>query len=218
MADQNVILRTLSATPDAMSLDEVCVETLGKAAPVGSPERKQTVKCLGHLIGRGFVRTVDADQQTFPRASGGYQATTAGRKFSSDGRSVSEHVLSYPEVARPKNGVKAKGDALRTAMWTALRIMKKATIHDLIRVSGDYGVVKVDALASAWLKGLIKAGIVVELNTRAPGFAPTSNGFKRYSLLRDLGPVAPSVKATFVLDNNTGDKIATTPAPKKKVA
>jgi hypothetical protein len=202
MADQNAILAILVKIGKPVSLDALSLE-----APVGSPERKQTTKALGRLIGRGLVRTVQPKVTTFPASHGGYEATKEGRKFVQDGRRVSEHVLDYPAVTRPKEGTKAKGEAFREALWKAFRFAKKATLHELIEVAGDQGVVKVETLASAWMKALIRTGIAVELKTRASGFAPTSNGFKRYALVRDLGPKAPSIGRGVVIDNNNGEQI-----------
>jgi hypothetical protein len=219
MADQNTILRTLAASQGPMTLDEVCRAECGRDAPVGSAERKQVTKAIGRLIGRGLVRTVQPQVTTFPASHGGYDATKEGRMFVQEGRRVSEHVLDYPAVTKPKEGAKAKGEAFREALWKAFRFSKKATLHELIEVAGDQGVIKVETLAGAWMKALIRAGVAVELKVRAHGFAPTSNGFKRYALARDLGAKAPSIAHHFIIDNNSGQQIAfDQPAASREVA
>jgi len=209
MADQNDILRVLVTAREPLSLDEVCRLSLGAAAPVGSNPRKQVVKCLGRLIGRGLAKALTAHEQAFPRTqNGGYEATKDGRAFEKAGRNVSEHVLDYPAVTKPKVGPKANGDAFRDDLWKAFRFKKKASLRELIEVVDKHGVVKVDTLAAAWMKALIGAGVAVLLPVRERGFAPTSNGFKRYALLRDLGPKPPKPAADFLLDQNTGERIA----------
>jgi hypothetical protein len=59
-----------------------------------------------------------------------------------------------------------------------------------------------ERLARTFLKALARAGIVKALADRAPGAAPTSNGNRRFKLVRDLGRRAPITGRDFITDPN----------------
>ncbi len=207
MADANQILKLLVGRP--LTLSDLCRQLGGGAdMPIGCSERKQITKAIGRLVGRGLVKSLTPQKQTFPcTRNGGYVATKEGRAFVKAGRSVAEHVLNYPPLAKATTGAKLKGDNFRAALWLAFRFAKRATIPELIEAAGDQGVVKTTDLAHAYMKALTRAGIAVEMKRREPGFAPTSNGFKRYALLNDLGVKPPKAAAEFLLDPNSGERI-----------
>ena len=63
--------------------------------------------------------------------------------------------------------------------------------------------------AQQYLQGLARAGYVMQLPTRRPGNALTSNGWIVWQLERDSGDVAPIIrsKSRDVYDPNTGEAL-----------
>jgi hypothetical protein len=64
------------------------------------------------------------------------------------------------------------------------------------------------SVARTYLLLLCRAGVALRLRDREPGFAPSSNGFVRYALMKDLGPIAPVTRANALFDPNARKHIA----------
>jgi predicted transcriptional regulator len=147
------------------------------------------VQCLKH---RGLVTTT---------APGEYEATDAGRQFLAEGRTVA----SGQGSARPRQ--KTRG--LRQRAWWVLRARGMVTIPDLLSTLADGSEKNAAKNISRYLSALVKTGFVTELETRAPGAALTSNGYKRYKLTKNSGRQAPVLRQTRgeVYDPNSGEVI-----------
>ncbi len=99
---------------------------------------------------------------------------------------------------------------LRQKAWRAMQIKGKFTLSDLVRT-----VVAVDSPAKdprnnlgRYVKALCTAGILVEMKRRTAPASPTSNGEKRWMLVRDLGRDAPVMREQGgVYDPNSGQII-----------
>jgi hypothetical protein len=184
MADQQAVLKLLAGTEDAMSPDAICCALHGESA--SRTQRSQTLASIGKLGRRKFVE----------RAIGGqFRATKAAREFIARGRKI-EPGTDAAKWMRPQDGT------LRAKVWRLLRQSRvsgnKFTLAEIAEhVSGKSDdSVKVIANSRAYLKGLRRAGIVTTMKQRAPGNAPTSRGFVRFALVRDLGVETPIITTT----------------------
>ncbi len=85
----------------------------------------------------------------------------------------------------------------RTKIWRAMQIKGgKFSIADLCRcvLTGNEPVKNPRNSISRYVGALAKVGILVEMKRRLPPTSPTSNGEKRWFLVRDLGRHAPVVR------------------------
>ena len=94
----------------------------------------------------------------------------------------------------------------REKTWRAIRIKQKFTLDELARAvfdSGDRAADPVDNIRR-FVVALEKAGYLISMKKRVPGTALTSNGFKRWMLVRDTGPKNPIPRKSGVWDQNDG--------------
>ena len=99
---------------------------------------------------------------------------------------------------------------LRQKAWLAMQIKGKFTLSDLVRNAVSAESVAKDPRNNIgrYVKALERVGIVSEMKRRMVPTSPTSNGEKRWMLVRDLGRKAPVVRhATEVFDPNSGQVI-----------
>jgi len=99
-----------------------------------------------------------------------------------------------------------------------MRMSGKFTVPEILRLAAQPGVRggSADNL-HRYLRALEAAGYVRRLPVREPGTAPGSNGYVRWLLVRDSGPVAPTIRRDgTVLDRNSGEIISS--GSKKKEA
>lgn len=202
ICDGTTVLRFL-VERGPQSLDVICRHVLGQVAPVGSQARRNVRSVIGRLIGAGLAeRHGRANSSLQNRDAAIFAATEAGECWIAAGKTVTSGANG------PRTGVPKKSAGIRQRIWEVLRRKQKATLNDLVEMAwrdGDPEAVKVIDNARKYLTALARAGIVKKLATRAPGFAPSSNGFNRYALLRDLGPRAPLTGRTFVTNPNAPD-------------
>jgi hypothetical protein len=206
MADQNEILRIIPGPGTVpASLDELSVRVFGEVFPVGSLKRKQLIKGLGALVSRGFVRAVKREKAAFQQSrTAGYELTDNGAAF----RLLGKEIKSGPRKGHTGKS-KPRENTFRTRVWKALRFAKKATVFELIEVAGAPGNVRTAATNThRYLQALEAVKVTRTLDLRAPGAAPTSNGFIRYALVKDLGPQAPVVGTKGVFDPNSATYLA----------
>lgn len=169
--------------------------TMDELDAAGELTRRQIGKAVGQLIHRGLVERVEA---------GCYQITDEGRQALRNGLVIT----SGPH--RPLTGQRRpRKDTFRARIWRAMRTMRTFTIPDLLMMAGD-GIRNGRNSADVYVRRLAQAGYVVATPRRAPGTAPTSNGFKVWLLVRDTGHLHPlvCVKARMVFDQNTGETFA----------
>ncbi len=105
-----------------------------------------------------------------------------------------------------------KRDTLRQRAWNAMRMDTRATftIDDLVMISIREGDRSPTNNLQRYCQALHKAGYLFLSPKRAPSTKPTSNGFKRYRLIADTGPVAPMMRTSkkAIYDHNTGEEVS----------
>ncbi len=97
--------------------------------------------------------------------------------------------------------------SLAARLWRAMRLKGKFTIPSLLELAVR-DEKQPRSLAERYLRALERAGYVHRLPTREPGTSPTSNGFVRWSLIRDTGDLAPIARGDGTMfDPNTGETV-----------
>lgn len=166
--------------------------TVDELAAATGLENRAVVKAAAALIGRGYADRAEV---------GCFTLTAQGQTFRETGGAVTCGPAGPLTQAyrRPRRQV------LRDRLWAALRIKGKASLPELLEVAGN-GERDAANSAQRYTAALARAGYLRELR-REPGSAPTSNGFKRYALIRDTGPAAPQlrVRTHELFDPNTGE-------------
>jgi len=104
---------------------------------------------------------------------------------------------------------------LREKAWRAMQIKGKFTLSDLIRIA--VGEADADAAKDPrsnigrYVKALTAAGVLIEMPRRAAPASLTSNGEKRWMLVRDLGRLAPIARIKGgIYDPNSAQTIPPT--------
>lgn len=133
-------------------------------------------------------------------AIGCYQLTEAGLDASRAG----EVITSGPIVRNEKPNVYS--NSLRQRAWRAMRIRRRFTVPDLVADAANDDDRQATGSIQGFLSALRRVGVVTELPVRAKGTANGTNGFKQWSLSKDVGPLAPilTCKGRTVHDPNTG--------------
>ncbi len=212
MWDQTSILRILASHEGAVALDEVCRQldpTLPRAP--GSQHRRNVIGTMGKLMASSHAKVAARDKLLQNKGVVSYSATAKGRALIAAGGTIKS---GQPGPERgPRDPLE---NGMRPRIWSAFRMLKKGSVAELVELvhrKGDAEIGKVTGNARKYLTGLCRVGIAQELRTRAEGTAPSSNGFKRYALLEDVGPLAPVIGRHDVFDPNARKRI---PYPKKE--
>lgn len=167
-------------------------------------ERLQVIGAVDRLAKRGLATKAGI---------GRYRRTAAGDLVAAAGATIK------PGPKRP--GVDAKGapqqrdlradhaaerGTLRDRVWRALRMLKKATIPELLELAAREGEECELSNVHRYLSILADHDLVTRLKRRLPGASPMSRGLIQWALIRDVGPKAPLYrKATSELINrNSG--------------
>lgn len=122
---------------------------------------------------------------------GCYRLTDAGRKAVETGVYKSKTGTSDHGTARQKAGA----TGIRARAWNALRICGALTIEAMLSRIDTGDTPNARRTVTSYLRGLIDADIVA-MNRRS------------YVLMRNLGPVAPTVGRRHVYDPNAGANVA----------
>ncbi len=188
MADSGVnstsVLKYLSCLPAGRDLN-ILVSASGLS-------RKQVLRALGRLMNNKLVVRVGRDLPAF------YRVTEKGRAMTTAGRRVTSGPKGPHTAPR-----KMQQNTFRARLWKAFRVKRKATIPELVEIASGGGEKNPHNNAQQFLRRLVRAGVATMLPLRARGFAPTSNGFGRYALIRDLGPLCPQIKPGSLFDPNS---------------
>ena len=174
--------------------DPVTVADL--AIALEEPTTKRVVRSIDVLRRRDLVERLEP---------GLYRLTPAGETTRADG----VRIASGPR--KPHSGRAKKKAPFRDALWNALRLEEATTVADLLSLIPEHVHGRDPrSNAYAYLRRLIDAHYVIELPSREAGTAMTSNGFKRYRLIRNTGPHAPhwSGKAAALIDPNIQQEVA----------
>lgn len=134
---------------------------------------------------------------------GCYQLTDAGMAAVAAGEEISCGIRG------PRKKVRHDRNTLRERAWRAMRIRRRFTIADLVSDAATSDDGNPAKNIGAYLSSLAQAGYVRVLPNRIPGTTAGSNGFKRYMLARDTGPLAPvrMAKSCAMHDFNTGEDV-----------
>jgi hypothetical protein len=179
----------LEAVRDALP-PQTCLTIDELDALLGLP-RKEIVKSTLRLMSRGLLERVER---------GCYQLTLAGI----ESRAFGEALTSGP-IGPGTTKSRKKKPNLRTRLWRAMCVKQKFTINDLVAICAKGFEKNARENARKYLRALEQAGYLRTL-PKQHGEALTSNGFKRFMLIRQTGPQAPEVKRNGqnVYDPNTG--------------
>lgn len=152
--------------------------TIGQLAQKLEGQNKRVVRSMAVLHRRGLVERVE---------TGKYKLTKLGEETRAEGKELK----SGPR--KPHGFPSRKPAPFREALWKALRICDEAmTIGEaLTLIPTEIHGSNPTHNAHQYLRRLVAAGYVKAMNWREPGTAVTSNGYKRYRLINNTGPVAP---------------------------
>ncbi len=156
--------------------------------------RRQISQGATKLIFRGLLERVEV---------GCYQLTAAGKE------AVAEGVQLTSGPIKPDRGKcrVPQRDTLRQRAWNTIRMGSAVTITDLLMAAKMGGERTAENNLHGYLRALVKFGYLIELPCRASGTKRNSNGFKRWRILKDTGPIAPVWRAASntLFDHNLGD-------------
>ena len=132
--------------------------------------------------------------------NGRYNLTPAGRAFLDSGK----RLTSGPRGPQP--GKRLFKGTLRERAWHAMRIRQKFSLGEILEIAARGKERDAESNVGKYLRALRRAGFLTEMRRKKEeGDAPTSNGVKRYLLVRDSGPQAPRwlPRRGLVYDPNT---------------
>lgn len=158
--------------------------------------RRQISDAARGLIRKGYLERVEL---------GCFQLTGDGQAAANRGEQITSGPNAGFKVPR-----RALPNTLRQRAWNAMRIQRRFTVHDILTAATTGDEVRAQNNLQRYFKALCDGGVLRRLPKRQAGSAPTSNGFAQYTLVRDLGRIAPSyrAKAGSLVDHNTGAEIA----------
>lgn len=104
--------------------------------------------------------------------------------------------------------------SLRQVAWRAMQIKGKFSLGDLVRNALPEDSTAKDPRNNLgrYVKALCDVGVLVEMKRRAAPTSLTSNGEKRWLLVRDLGRKAPAMRAQGVVYDPNSDSVITAEA------
>lgn len=155
-------------------------------------ERKNIANACGVLVDRELIERIKP---------GCYKLLPAGLLLIEDGGEVK----SGP---RGERAARQHTGTLRVKSWRAMRQRKKFSLGDIIVLVANGDEKAIEGNLGKYVRALERAGYLNRMARREPGTAITSNGYIRYLLVRDSGPLAPvwrPSKAT-VYDPNTQEE------------
>lgn len=181
------------------ALSDGSCRTIADLADALDLTRRQVSDAAACLLRRDYLMRMSA---------GCYRLTDEGAAAAATG----EVITSGPKG--PRDRVRIAPHSLRARAWRAMRVRRRFTLHDLISDAATAADRAPDDNIGRYLRVLRASGYLAELPNRARGTPPTSNGFKRWMLVRDTGPLAPVVlsKIAAVHDRNTGEDVPCVPA------
>lgn len=166
--NMNIIIQSINDKPE--KIDNL-IQKLGLTS-------KSISQAAGNLIKHGYLtRSV----------TGVYRLTEKGKSLKRSGKPLvinpgPEKGYKWPD--EPK-------DTFRSRAWKAMRIKQKFTVNDVLMLACEGTEKQPLNQLHIYIRALSKAGVLMELKSREPGYALTSNGFKRFALVKDLGYLAP---------------------------
>jgi len=197
---------TQQAVMDAVKVlkcEKGCVKHAAIVKHTGLTARQVADAC-SKLVEHGYLkRETYSDSSVKP---GCYHLTSLGLAALDQGMKL----VSGPKGPTGKR--KPPTDCLRDRAWRLLRIRRKASAPELVGLlltadSDEQDASRAQNNLNKYLRMLARAGYLSEMRREAPT-SPTSNGAKRFLLVRDTGPLSPLLQPQFnaVFDQNEGKK------------
>jgi len=178
---QTAILNALAAG-GCLTLDQ-----LADSLELG---RRQISSAAARLIDRALVVRIEA---------GCFRATAEGVDAQARGIEIKSGPRGPMERKRPAR------NSFRGRLWRGMRLKRKFSIPGLLELAAK-GEKSPDTAAGSYIRALERAGYLTRLPRREPGTSLTSNGYLRWSLIRDTGPLPPMPRRDgTVFDPNTGE-------------
>lgn len=161
---------------------------------------RKVANACAKLVEHGYMeRELYCDDTVKP---GWYKVTPLGRIVLDEGA----RLTSGPKG--PTGKPKVRVNSLRERAWRVLRIRRKASVPELTGLLLDAGadgadIERAQNNLNKYLRQLVRAGYLCEMRREAPQ-SVTSNGAKRFLLVRDTGPLPPIPQPTLskVFDQN----------------
>jgi hypothetical protein len=184
----NKVLTALNVLVEGRGIDAAGI------ARMSGVKDKSLENALAKLRRSAFIELVDG---------GLYRITDAGRAFVAAGK----RLTSGPRGTQ--HGHRLWRKSLRQRAWHAMRLRRKFTVEDILLRAAEAGDLDAETNLGKFLRALVAAGYLTVLSRTKDANAPTtSNGVKRYLLVRDSGPRAPvwSDKRGSMYDPNTDEE------------
>lgn len=193
--------QTVMDAVKALVCPKGCVKHAAIVKHTGMTNKQVTDACI-KLVEHGYMeRETYADCTVKP---GCFRLTKLGLAALEEGAKLT----SGPKGPTGKPKIRLGG--LRDRAWRALRIRRKASAPELVSVlmdagSDDMAIKRAQNNLQKYLAMLTRAGYLSEMRREAPQ-SLTSNGAKRFLLVRDTGPLPPIPQVTLgkVFDQNEG--------------
>ncbi len=158
--------------------------------------RRQISDAASALVRKSYVERIEI---------GCFQLTTEGKEAV-----ARKEVITSGANGAHKANRRAEANTLRQRAWNVMRIQRRFTVQDLLTTATSGDEVGAKNNLQRFCRLLCSAGVIRRLPKRQRGSAPTSNGFAQYTLVQDLGHVAPShrAKSKALFDHNSGKEMA----------
>ena len=136
---------------------------------------------------------------------GCYQLTDAGLAAAAAGEVITSGPLG-PDTKAVRSKV---SNTFRDRAWRAMRVRRQFTMDDIVADAATDDDADPKNNVARFIRFLRLSGYVAEQRSRQPGTRLTSAGLKRFSLIRDTGPLAPVFrpKTGMVHDYNIGEDV-----------
>lgn len=158
--------------------------------------RRQISDGAVKLILRGYAERIEV---------GCYRLTHDGLSAAARGEVIKSGPWR-PDTGRARKPV---ANTFRQRVWTVMRMSGSFTLGDLVMAAAGADDRDAGSNASFYIRRLIGAGYVFELPVRQRDTKVTSNGIKRFRLLKDTGPKAPVYRSRTrsIYDYNTAEDV-----------
>ncbi|MDX5595296.1 helix-turn-helix domain-containing protein [Pseudovibrio sp. SPO723] len=178
------------------SLGDGACRTMDELDEALDLSRHQISKGATKLIFRGLAERVEA---------GCYRLTDAGKQAVRNGVQLTSGPI------KPDRGKRRKPqrNTLRQRAWNIMRMGDAFTVPDLMMVVQTGGEKTAANNLHRYIRALTKHGYLLEMPRRMAGTKVTSNGYKRWKLLNDTGPIAPVLRpgSNVMFDHNLGEVV-----------
>ncbi len=123
---------------------------------------KSISQAVGNLIKHGYATR---------SSTGVYRLTDKGKSLKRSGQPL----VINPGPEKGYQWPIEKKDNFRSRAWKAIRIKQKFTVNDILMLAKDGSEKQALNQLHIYLRALTRAGFLMELKSREPGYALTSN-------------------------------------------